>query len=246
MLLISLVICFLDIAISSVLLCRGTQWNLFQESFIHFSYKEGLVDLWYFSLVRFCFIFGVIIGLLQNFKSGQQTLKKHLWIAFLAMVVLLLYGAAKLLVYSEQSLFLAGGEDMYWFWGLFAWAELACIYPIVLWVQLGSYEKKPATVQVDENSPLLGSPDGKPININGDIHDGKGQSSGDESEKAKEIDEKNFVQLVNSATIGKILRYTKNDFWLIFFGIIFLCGAAIAEVFIPLYTGKVISGKLNL
>lgn len=55
---------------------------------------------------------------------------------------------------------------------------------------------------------------------------------------------KGMTELVNKATLGKMLSFVIMDWPLLLLGVTFLIGAAVAQIFLPLLTGIVISGKI--
>nr|CAB3219624.1 ATP-binding cassette sub-family B member 9-like [Phallusia mammillata] len=72
-------------------------------------------------------------------------------------------------------------------------------------------------------------------------HEGKDISDGKEDKK-DETDKKGMSELVNRATVGKMVSFVIHDWPLIIVGVVFLIGAAVSQIFLPLYTGKVITG----
>ncbi|XP_077966777.1 ABC-type oligopeptide transporter ABCB9-like isoform X2 [Styela clava] len=261
-LLLTGVFSLVDLAATSVILAHGNDWDLLLQQLRDKSVATTGLDFIIFAVVRSSLLIGALIGIIRNPTEGANKIEAAGNYVFSISIAIVLYIFAKLLVYSETQDFLNGYGTM-WFWIIFGWSILAFGITIILFGKLSKHI--PNTIEVDandtnvseadENTPLLKSA----INLPTNESEQQGPSSSDTStsgysdnedndadDNKKDKDEKekkkSFKELVSKVTITKMLSYSKKDVHLIFTAIVFLLGAALAETFIPLFTGRVISG----
>nr|XP_039268092.1 ATP-binding cassette sub-family B member 9-like isoform X1 [Styela clava] len=262
-LLLTGVFSLVDLAATSVILAHGNDWDLLLQQLRDKSVATTGLDFIIFAVVRSSLLIGALIGIIRNPTGGANKIEAAGNYVFSISIAIVLYIFAKLLVYSETQDFLNGYGTM-WFWIIFGWSILAFGITIILFGKLSKH--KPNTIEVDtndtnvseadENTPLLKSA----INLPTNESEQQGPSSSDTStsgysdnedndaddnkkdKEDKKEKKKSFKELVSKVTITKMLSYSKKDVHLIFTAIVFLLGAALAETFIPLFTGRVISG----
>lgn len=187
------------------------------------------------------------MGLLCNPAAGRARLLALADYIFMLGVCAILYLLVKLLVYSEHSTFANSDLKMKWFWMNFAWSIVATVLNVYVFSILHKSDIpcRSSVVEVpldDERSPLLGDNANTSVSINEST-----ETADDQPNEEKDDDEKKkkkLSELVKKVTIRKMLSYSKKDIGFIVPAILFLLAAAVAEAFIPLFTGRVISGTV--
>uniref|UniRef100_H2YGY9 Uncharacterized protein n=1 Tax=Ciona savignyi TaxID=51511 RepID=H2YGY9_CIOSA len=211
---------FLDLLTTAVIFAHGNQWNLLWTDGQGYNFSTSFVDFWIFPVVRTSLAIGAAFGILRNPIQGPANCKKYEWLITFVSAVNLYYACIKLLVYSHDETFIAGPK-LTWFWVLFAWSLIGSALFILQW-RYGTIQSGESQQNASINTETSSSTDGL-------------------SDTAKDPDEKTFLELVSRATIGKMLSYSVPDWPLILVGTIFLVGASLGQIFLPLFVGKVIT-----
>lgn len=248
----------LDLALTCVLLARLSKWNDFLISLRERDFGSTSFDILLFSILRTGGLLGAVIGLLKNSSQGPERVKASLYVILSVATSCLIYLCIKLLVHSESAAFIEDDHHNMWFWIIFSWSFLSFIITTALWMMLANFRQNTCTVSVDANSINVVDEETNPLPRNlhsyGSTENGKySDSEEDEDDFDMSWSDSNSngdtgegkpkkKKRISKATILKMLSYSKPDILLILGAIVFLIGAAVAEIFIPLFTGRVISG----
>lgn len=213
-----------DAILSSVLLIHGKDFSRFNErsQVEEFKFCSSVFDLWIFSFVRCCTLFGAILGLLfakrkMDAVSRITSLKKPwLYCSILVVVVVVI----KLLLSTECNL---DKTSKIWLWLFMGWTVGGTILANGLWyflskIKVTGLSTEQETGSVQERESLL--------NVS-DFQDSEETSSGEKK---------------NSISAWRLMAYCKPDIPYISLASLFLLLAATGEIFIPYYTGQVIDG----
>uniref|UniRef100_H2XQ32 ABC transmembrane type-1 domain-containing protein n=1 Tax=Ciona intestinalis TaxID=7719 RepID=H2XQ32_CIOIN len=201
----------LDFFATAIILAHGNNWNLLLKSAQHYSFASSFVDFWIFPVIKTSFIIGASIGILKNPEHGPKNCKKTEWLVVTVACVNLYFACIKMLVFSHDTSFVVG-PNLSWFWVLFAWSNLGALIFLIQWHFLSNLKLSPSR-QINVEAP--------------------------ENEKQSLLG--NSHEVASRATIGKMMSYSLPDWPLLLLGSIFLVGAAVGQIFLPLYVGRVIS-----
>ncbi|XP_067862440.1 ATP-binding cassette sub-family B member 9 [Heptranchias perlo] len=212
----TLVCMSLDISATTVFYVHGTEWDRFISDTINFDIFCSFLDVWAMVVLRFCLLFGAMIGVCLNTTYGPVRVKASKSCVSVACLVMVIYATVKMLLYSEMENF---SKD-FWFWCLFAWTCISSPAVCLLWHLLSSVKAIPE------------------LSINSEVgsDEEKKHLLSDNSQEME--DAKNDVS--SGATIGKLLVLSKPDAGLLAVAFFFLLVAVIGETFIPFFVGKVI------
>ncbi|XP_076804763.1 ABC-type oligopeptide transporter ABCB9-like isoform X2 [Clavelina lepadiformis] len=249
----------LDCFITTLLLIHGNQWGLFVISLQEFSFSSSFVDICIFTYIRNSVIIGGATGVFYNPSQGSLRCRKSIRAIVLLVFTNGYYLCAKLIAFSEDNSFQAGPK-LNWFFALFGWCIIGSILSVLLWYILSvllSNSKSSNECDahkndsISEEEPLLKHHDKPSLSgdnaINniavdyGSFSDSKTQN-GNKNKGDDDEDEKSLGELANKANLKAVFSYSIPDWKLLLCGIFFLVGASIAQIFLPLYTGKVVAG----
>nr|XP_009860482.1 ATP-binding cassette sub-family B member 9-like [Ciona intestinalis]XP_018669999.1 ATP-binding cassette sub-family B member 9-like [Ciona intestinalis] len=245
----------LDFFATAIILAHGNNWNLLLKSAQHYSFASSFVDFWIFPVIKTSFIIGASIGILKNPEHGPKNCKKTEWLVVTVACVNLYFACIKMLVFSHDTSFVVG-PNLSWFWVLFAWSNLGALIFLIQWHFLSNLKLSPSrqiNVEAPENEKqsLLGNShegygslanNGSIINAStSNSSSNSSSTTSSPSKPQKDSDDKTFIELASRATIGKMMSYSLPDWPLLLLGSIFLVGAAVGQIFLPLYVGRVIS-----
>uniref|UniRef100_UPI00398E794E ABC-type oligopeptide transporter ABCB9 n=1 Tax=Pristiophorus japonicus TaxID=55135 RepID=UPI00398E794E len=215
-----LVCLFLDISVTAVLYVHGTEWDRFISDTMNFDISCSFLDVWALVALRFCVLFGAMIGVCLNTTLGPVRLKASQSCVSATCLAMVIYAIVKMLLYSETQNF---PQDL-WFWTLFTWTCVSSLAMCLLWHLLSCVTVQPqlfaySAAGIDEAKEHLLAADDQ------------------ESDGAKN-------NVSSGATIGRLLVLSKPDAGLLAAAFFFLLVAVIGETFIPFFVGKVIDGMV--
>ncbi|KAK3589119.1 hypothetical protein CHS0354_017085 [Potamilus streckersoni] len=224
------IISIVDITVTTILFTHGKDfYQHFMIDVWEFAFDKSLFDLWLQGMLRFCVQVGILLALLVNMKDTLARLKSLKICLTLLLGFIWMFTFIKLLVWSETE------ENLYnfWFWLLFSWTLFSAIlvilqYKLIQKIEIHTQRQTLASINDDnleECKPLLGKMDchenseiGNACKPNSRMHHGK------------------------KTTILRLLSYSKPDTTLLIVAFFFLTAAAVGEIFVPFYTGKVVDG----
>ncbi|XP_077995651.1 ABC-type oligopeptide transporter ABCB9-like [Glandiceps talaboti] len=232
---VTLLFIVFDFTATTVLLIHGNDLHRFTSQFSQYSFTHSFVDLWFLSALRFSIIIGASLAVLLNTRNAVPRLKSSKTVILLTGGVMLVFLIVKLLVYSEDQANLKINKQP-WFWGLFGWTLVALILFYADWILLSTVKPKRLHLLInaedgthDENEKLLSNHVGDDVYSRRDLSD-------------RTRDRKKKKKTLNSGSLRRLLSYSKPDWILIVTAFIALLATSIGEIFLPLYTGKVIDG----
>ncbi|CAK6440209.1 unnamed protein product [Pipistrellus nathusii] len=187
------------------------------EDVRHFNVFDSVLDLWAACLYRSCLLLGAALGVAKNSALGPRRLRAS-WVV-IALVCLLVgvYAAVKLLLFSEVR---KPVRDP-WFWALFAWTYVSLAASFLLWRLLSAV--RPAAKALEPGA--------------GAEAEAEAEAPGFPAE-----DQPAATEQASGATLQKLLSYTKPDLAFLVAASFFLVIAALGETFLPYYTGRAIDG----
>lgn len=241
----------LDFAAILVITAHGYDWNSLRSHLQDKYVATTSLDFLCLTVLRASILLGALFGLLRNSVDGRTRLSKLSSNSYVFAVCVVTYLCVKLLIYSEEDTFGLGDPDFKWFWMNFASSIVLTVVDLYFIRKLANAQNHQPVVEVPsendvvhERSPLLqqGSTE-EVISINGETRPTPPSNKDSKKKDEKDSKKKTFTELANKVTIGKMLSYSKQDIWLIIPAVFFLLAAAVAETFIPLFTGRVISGN---
>uniref|UniRef100_H2Z4F1 Uncharacterized protein n=1 Tax=Ciona savignyi TaxID=51511 RepID=H2Z4F1_CIOSA len=219
------IISLVDLCATAFIFARGNNWKLLWKSAENYTFSTSFVDFWLLAVLRTSFIIGGTIGIIKNPADGPKNCKKYDWMVLTVTGINLYFACIKLLVFSHDVSFVAGPK-LNWFWVIFAWSNFGALVFLLQWEFFSRFKCSfPNQVYIEEP----------------DLENLLKKTKNGECSKKKSPDDKNFTELANNATIKKMLSFSVPDWWLIAIGFIFLIGAAVGEIFLPLYTGRIIT-----
>lgn len=246
---LGLFLVLLDFAATLVTTAHGSDWNSLATHLQDKYVATTCLDFLCLTILRASIILGAIFGLLWNPVNGRARLAKLSDMSYILGVCIVMYLCVKLLIYSEESTFGVHNPNFKWFWINFASSIILTVVDFYFISKVADGNNLVSVTEVSaedgvcsERSPLLqNGTTAAPISINKET---RSETSPSDASKKEETDskKKSFRELANRVTIGKMLSYSKQDMWLIIPAVICLLAAATAEAFIPLFTGRVISG----
>nr|XP_039268607.1 ATP-binding cassette sub-family B member 9-like [Styela clava] len=215
------------------------------------------LDFFILSILRaMVLIITIIIISTSSRKKRINNPESYIHIASVMSVAYLLI---KLLIYSETEDFLKNLGNVQWFWLQFGWSIFATGITSFIFrklmngtkciIDLEDEFKFSKKGKNEESVPLINwTVDADPLSADKQDSSSSGKSSKDPSDsedtsstKEKKKKKKGFSEHARKATASKMLSYAKKDMPVLFLAFIFLISAALAETFIPLFTGRVIS-----
>ncbi|XP_071093538.1 ABC-type oligopeptide transporter ABCB9-like [Haliotis cracherodii] len=212
-----------DLAITTVIFSHGTDFRYhFLVETYEYNISRSLFDLWALTLIRVSFILGLVTAIIRN-PSPSVSRSKYVskYIAGLC-IAMCMWTVIRLLTLADSSSNLHNP----WMWGMLAWAIVAAILFYIQWRIL-------CQTKVCDKPNLLGDDEEREPLIN----DSKTKDKHD----SKEEDKEKNVKLTRKK-VFRLFSYMRPDWLLLCTGFTFLILAAVANVFIPYYTGLVIDG----
>lgn len=204
-----------DVAVSTVLYCRGTHVSVFSEEIRNFNVVLSALDLWATVLI----LLGASAGVLWNRELGPPRVSRLYTAVLFVCMFLMTFALVKMLMLSEQK---EGLSQQPWFVCLFAWTCASTLGVLLLWYLLGM-------VSVDGCLSDGGEcPDRQRL-----VDDGK-----EEEEEAEEEEEETVGRssrksrhktTKSGATLGRLLRCCSEDAGLLSVAFLFLLFYAVCE-----------------
>ncbi|XP_071504086.1 ABC-type oligopeptide transporter ABCB9-like [Diadema antillarum] len=242
-----------DAVLGFLFYIHGTNIALFGKDVFQYDFAQCLFEFWLFSALRLALMLGGSIGLLCNHSDATERIHSGKVFIGAMTTVMFVVVIAKILLYTE---YINGDHsDDVWFWTSAVWCGIASLCMYGLWVYvLGS---KQATEKKRLTNSLMN------ISLNREEEeeeDKESTGSESESDNSSDDDEEDWdrelkigiLKTRNKKKKGKgqkggsaflrLLSYSKHDWLYLLLGFIALLIAASGEVFLPLYTGKVIDG----
>uniref|UniRef100_A0A8C5P858 ABC-type oligopeptide transporter ABCB9 n=1 Tax=Leptobrachium leishanense TaxID=445787 RepID=A0A8C5P858_9ANUR len=203
-----------DLIISTTLYIYSNRKPSILEDVMHFSIFQSMLDVWVTSLLRACICLGAVMGVVRNRTHGPQRLGASITPMTLVCYLIATYAMIKLLLYSEEE---KPVQDP-WFWSLLVWTWVSSALTLCAWSQLG--QLSPGREEPGSYSALSGD-------------QGEAQCHRKKQEQEKEL---------STATVGRLLSYSKQDSGYLILAFLFLILCSLGEIFSPYYTGLVIDG----
>ena len=218
----TLVLAVLDIVASTLLFVHGGNFRKrFLVDVYLYAFTSSKFDLWVFGLTRTTILLGAILGFCRNpGRAGGRMLKVRIFVLIMAVAMWELT-VIKLLVLSSHT------KDLRlpWFWSMFALNNIGPALFYLSWIKLANMKvcdtvsldaKKTLNVNTDEQErqPLLSNNVETKTEVNGKNKDDK-----EDSEDAKTVKE-------SAVTIGRLLRYSRPDWFVLLTAFIFLCASS--------------------
>ncbi|XP_077417177.1 ABC-type oligopeptide transporter ABCB9 isoform X2 [Vanacampus margaritifer] len=215
----------LDLIIATVLYAHGSHLNIFVEESLSFSILQSTLDIWGTALLRASLLLGASIGVLWNREDGPHRVTKLNTLILLVCQTIITYTLAKLLMLSE----LEPLSHRPWSLSLICWTCFSSLAILVLWWVLGKENSNSHKPRYCEDTEKLLQPDCE-----------EDEEKEGCSERENNSEKKERAKTTTGATLGRLLRYTKEDGGLLTVAVIFLIISAVCEAFIPYYYGKAI------
>ncbi len=193
-----------DITIITVLFAHGTD---FRKHFIievyNYTFETSMFDLWTCGLLRACILLGGSLGFACNAVKATPRIETCRPVIIVISTIMWVLTIIKMLAFTENQ----KDYNLPWFWSLFAWSNIACLLMSITWYFIlkvkidGDIHTRNINVNSsdDERSPLIGS-----------------TSEEEEEEEEKKNKEK------MSATIGRLLKCSAPDWYLVLGAFTFL------------------------
>ena len=218
----TLVLAVLDIVASTLLFVHGENFRQrFLVDVYLYTFASSKFDLWVFGLTRTTFLLGAILGFCRNpGKAGDRMLKVRIIVLIMA-VAMWEITVIKLLVLSSQT------KDLRlpWFWSMFVWNNIGPALFYVSWIRLANMKvcdaaspdsSKTLNINTDEEErqPLLSN----------NVKNKKEENNKNKDDNEDEEDTKTVKE--NAVTIGRLLRYSHPDWFLLLTAFVFLCASS--------------------
>lgn len=192
-----------DVTVTTLLYEHSHGASSFLQDVKHFNIFDSMLDIWGACLYRSCLLLGAAIGVAKNTNHGPKRLKRAQILIILVCLVVGIYALAKLLLYSEVRKTI---KDP-WFWSLFAWTYVSLVATFAFWQLLSSV--KPAREALGVTSESRTEAD--------EITDPTPTGAREKKEEA------------STATVCKLLSYTKPDAYFLVGAFVFLLIAALGK-----------------
>ncbi|XP_072038491.1 ABC-type oligopeptide transporter ABCB9-like [Amphiura filiformis] len=226
----------LDAVTSFLLLIHGNQVERFTTEASSFTVNSSLLDLWALSIIRVAVCVGSSIGIVCNPTDGLHRLSKSKIAITLTTGTMVIFTVIKLLMHSEL-------PDWYkdpWFWSLMVWTVLASLLFYGCWLSLVNVK---TTSVRHVNSVNVNINEGDQECLVGSTTSSVSDSVEDEVKCTDESEEDGEKKNEGSRrTLLRLLSYSKPDLPYILMGFVGLLLSSSGNIFLPLYTGKVIDG----
>lgn len=192
-----------DITVTTLLYERSRSHSSILQDLKHFNIFDSMLDVWGACLYRSCVLLGAAIGVAKNTNYGPKRLKMSTTFITIVCLAVGIYILVKLLLYSEVRKTI---KDP-WFWSLFVWTLMSVVATFSLWQLLASVKPSRDTLGVSSETRTEAEETGD-------------QSSLGTQEKEEEA---------STATLRKLLSYTKPDAHYLVVAFFFLLLAALGE-----------------
>ncbi|XP_006815751.1 ABC-type oligopeptide transporter ABCB9 [Saccoglossus kowalevskii] len=230
--LLTLFVSLADLALTTILFIHGHQFDKFTTEIYKYSFSNCFIDIWFLSVLRFAILFGASVAVLCNAKDAVPRLQYSSGFVLSFCGLMFTYLIVKLLFYSEHQ------KDLRqpWFWGLFACTTVCCVCLYLLWKLLSSVKPRRPHLSINAEDGNT-EESAKLLSDYANEHDLNKPERGDYESHGikKKANEKR-------STVLRLLSYTAPDFILLIIAFIALLATSIGEIFLPLFTGKVIDG----
>ncbi|XP_078480378.1 ABC-type oligopeptide transporter ABCB9 [Lampetra planeri] len=218
-----------DCVVTTVLYTHGSQLVTFRNDVLHFSMLQSVLDVWGTVLLRASLLLGASIGVSWNREDGPNRVAKLTTPILLICLVITTYTLAKLLMLTEVNLL----SKQPWLLSLLCWTCASSLGVMGLWRLLG---KKSSSTSRGSGEPGRFEDTEKLMEAAGEEE----VVIGCERRRRKKKDEGNEENTNSGATLGRLLKYCRNDSGLLSLAFLFLLISAVCEAFIPYYYGKAI------
>ncbi|CAH1801209.1 unnamed protein product [Owenia fusiformis] len=217
-----------DLGTTTILFCHGNDcYKYYTNDVYGYQFGTSIFDLWVFSLFRVSLLLGTCVAIIYSPQSSIERIQKVQYRTTIILIAVAMWTVTlvKLLVHSDSNT----DFQKPWFWSIFGFTLLCTIMFYTQWVILGNIAPPQSRLakinKTDpERQPLLGNSTSTHI-------DDVSPNNNDEK-KVKE----------SFSAVGRLLSMSKKDWFILLPAFIFLCVAAVSEIFVPFYTGKVIDG----
>ena len=214
-----------DFIASSLLFIHGKDFSQFTSQGYEYQFCVSSFDLWIISLFRLAVGFGCLIGVCRNRRDAVSRILSSRKIVFYISVAFVIFVVGKFLISTECKV---NRTSKIFYWTFSVWTVTCSAAMNLYWFKLSKLSVRKRNIlstlgeigSVQEREALFGD------------------SSSDEEESETEMNKKSNTDI--KASVWKLLSYSKPDLPYISLALVFLVGTAVAEMFIPLYTGLVI------
>lgn len=217
----SVLFSLLDVVVTTVLYMHGSNWHTFREDAQNFNILTSVLDVWGTVLLRGSLLLGASIGVSWNKKDGTTRVATLSTFILFICLVIITYSMSKLLILTELKPLI----QQPWTLSVVCWTLASSVVVVFLWSLLGK-ESSTCTRHsggeggYDDTDNLLGTAGEEEQNV------GRGKRKHDAEEEAGS-DEKERIS--SRATVGRLLKYSKEDAGLLSVAIVFLIIYAVCE-----------------
>ncbi|CAJ0961341.1 unnamed protein product, partial [Mesorhabditis belari] len=221
----ALVICLIFVLLDFTVNWFGLMWNgkyftidnIYHWFNLHdYKFTVNPVDFLAVAFLRDCILLGGAVGVWTVPQGGSQAAAKFSNVVFAMMLLILAFSPSKLLAfYEDESLKLAVGD-----WVLMIWCVIASLFVQFIWQSVLCRVRE--TVPGDGNEPLFS--------------DNDFEATIREEENAKAAAQRETLSI-----LFRLLSYMKREWRFYMMAFFFLSLYSLSRVFIPYYTGEVVS-----
>ncbi|CAJ0573227.1 unnamed protein product, partial [Mesorhabditis spiculigera] len=223
----ALTICFIFAVLDVAVNWFGLMWNgshFTIDNIYHwfdlkdYKFTVNPVDFLAVAFLRDCILLGGAIGVWTAPGGGSQAASKCSNVVFAMMLLILAFSPSKLLAfYEDDNLKLAVGD-----WVLMIWCVLASLFVQVIWTSVLCRVKETFPGDSEDNEPLLAQ--------------AEFEATVREEETAKAAEQRETW-----AILMRLMQYTMREWQCYLAAFTFLSLYSLSRVFIPYYTGEVVS-----